>query len=123
MRTALWTVGLLAVGTPLFGQNWVSLGGDMNSEIDLDSVHRRGDLPVARMRFAVTGAQGTGGMTLEMGAICAEGYLYIFDGTSSVSWSSRVIDMPEDVPEAERIIPMPAPNPAFTNFFAYLCRH
>lgn len=52
-------------------------------------------------------------MSLEMGAICAEGYLYIFDGTTSVSWSSRVIDMPEDVP---------APNPAFTNFFAYLCR-
>ncbi|WP_192931302.1 hypothetical protein [Gemmobacter serpentinus] len=116
-----FTLAAMTFSGPAAGQDWVSLGGTLNSEIDMQSLHMRDNLPVAQMRYGGQTAQGSVGMTLEMAAICAEDYLYILGGTSTASWSARVLQMP-DLPEEDRIIYVPAPNEAFNNFFTYLCR-
>ena len=49
-RAAILAIAL-ACATPAAAENWVSLGGVLNSEIDLHSVGQSGSPPVARMRY------------------------------------------------------------------------
>ena len=120
MKALILVISAMTFAAPALAQDWVSLGGNLNSEIDLQSVHRRGNLPVARMRYGGQVAQGTLSMTLELGVMCAEGYAYILDGASSASWILETIPMP-DLPEEDRVIWIPSGNEAFNNFFTYLC--
>ena len=119
-RTALLAIAL-ACATPAAAENWVSLGGVLNSEIDLQSVGHRGSLPVARMRYGGQRPQGIITMTMELGAMCGEGYLYILDGEISSDWSPTIASMP-DLPKEDRVIWIPSQNEAFNNFFLFLCR-
>ena len=118
-RIAILTTAL-ACSTPALAENWVSLGGFLNSEIDLQSVTQRGNLPVARLRYGGQRPEGIITMTMEMGAMCGEGYLYMLDGEISSSWSPTIAPMP-NLPKEDRMISIPSGNDAFNNFYRYLC--
>ena len=119
-RTLILAIAL-ASATPAAAENWVSLGGVLNSEIDLHSVGQSGSLPVARLRYGGQRPQGIITMTMELGAMCGEGYLYMLDGAISSSWSPTIAPMP-DLPKEDRVIWIPSQNEAFNNFFLFLCR-
>lgn len=121
MKRTLILAIALASATPAAAENWVSLGGVLNSEIDLHSVGQSGSLPVARMRYGGQRPQGIITMTMELGAMCGEGYLYILDGAISSDWSPTIAAMP-DLPKEDRVIWIPSQNEAFNNFFLFLCR-
>lgn len=72
------------------------------------------------MRYSGPEPRGTLILTLEMGAICDEGFLFLLDGEISSSWSPNIAPMP-DLPKEDRVYWIPAENPAFNNFFLYLC--
>ncbi len=120
MRIPLISTAAVICTMPASGQEWISLGGSLNGEMDLQSVGRIGSLPTARMRFSGQTAQGRVTMTMELGAMCAESYLYMLDGWITSSWSPTIAAMP-DVPPEERVIWIPTENKAFTHLFIYLC--
>jgi hypothetical protein len=92
----------------------------MNSEVDLDTVAVVGE-PYAWIRTSGRTEQGTLTTYFKFEALCGRGYVYLLDGELSSSWSATLMPMP-DLPEVDRMTPIPAPNVALNNLHEFLCK-
>jgi hypothetical protein len=114
-------LSIFVAPSPILAQEWIALGGNLNSELDVGSIGRKGNTAIARIRHSIREERGILSMYVIIEGHCGQGYLYIADGEIRSNWSARVAPMPT-LPEDERTIVLPTPNPAFLNLYNFICR-
>lgn len=118
-------VAALALPHVAAAQDWISLGGaagPMSFEMNTSSVESRGGDETSAWIRGV-GAAPQGQLTLHMLVVahCGQGLIEIERGIMESDWSPRIVEMPEPPPQ-DRIMALPAENPAFNNLYSYICR-